>query len=267
MTKIWIDDADPSMRPSPEQFLDLVTLKAEVDDVEITLPDIGSPTISDDYVITWKDVPVCQPGQVGKRINYSVEEGEIKSEDGKYVLYINGVVEKVNDDNYTFKVENTRKITSITVKKAVSGNMADRTKGFEFTATLTVADNKPVKLCTVAEGLVTNDKGQVTFTLAHGEEQELSLPVGVKLEIVEDKGAYTATITGDVTGGTANNNTATYTVESLPEAGGTINYLNELTATVDTGIDLDFLPYVTILGVAGLALALMMLKRRRRYDR
>ncbi len=164
---------------------------------------------------------------------------------------------------------NTYEAGSLAVTKSVTGNLGDKSK--VFTATVTFTSSKPVNSVisytddgetktietsawTKAEGssvwtatatITVKDAETVTFT---------NIPAGVTYVVTEDdysKDGYTTSYTyGD----------ETKTISSTES--DTVTITNNKNQNVDTGINLDTLPYVMMLAVvAAAAIALLMKKR------
>ena len=163
--------------------------------------------------------------------------------------------------------ENAYQTGAVKVSKEVTGNMGDHNKYFEFTITLTgesgktYASNYPVSGGGTPTSPLTNPTTitvgtPTTFYLKHdGEITFSNLPYGVTYEVEETD--YTAD----------GYDTA---VENYSDTGKKIDTANADTVTVtnnkgvqvDTGITLDSLPYILLLGLAVAGLVLFAVKRR-----
>ena len=166
------------------------------------------------------------------------------------------------------EVTNTLKTTDVTVKKTVSGNMGDRSKEFTFTVLVSDAETngRPVGF-NVPEG-VTYDAEQktATFTLHHNTEVTLTnIPIGSFVTVTEIPDGYTATakLNDQIFTLTQNNTSAEFKITDA--AADTIVFNNEKVVDVDTGISLDSIPYILILGVVAVA-GFFFLGKRRRED-
>ncbi len=134
---------------------------------------------------------------------------------------------------------------TLTVKKTVSGNMADMTKAFNFT--VTVGQGTPQ-----------------TFQLKADETNTITVPEGAVVTVSEEPDGYTNTI------GNGTTSDLEYTVGedkksisfTMPNKDVRVVVNNEKTATIDTGIGLDALPYVLILGLVACGGVLTLRKRR-----
>ena len=156
--------------------------------------------------------------------------------------------------------ENTYSAGSLSVKKIVTGNMGDKQKDFDVTVTFKAPADKTVKeeikyTVGTEEKSITdsdwnNNTASVQITLKHDQTITFTnIPYGVTYTVVEDKYSdYETTYVGD-------NGTI-----GAPSAEATIT--NNKGATVDTGIVLDSMPYVLLLAVAAMGLAVLLTKKR-----
>lgn len=201
------------------------------------------------------------------------------------------------DKNDTF--ENVYSAGTLSVKKEVTGNMADRDKEFEVTVTFT--SEKPVKeaisyehegkALTVA---VTDWKkadevytASTVLNLKHEETVTFTnIPKGVTYEVKEREYAdyeasyaYTVTYVDNDGDGDTSNDTHTYDAKDTKEIGSTVVYAgsvyledvgydhsvvitNNKEAEVDTGINLDSMIYIAILAVAAVGLVGVVARKR-----
>lgn len=182
------------------------------------------------------------------------------------------VKEKVNGENVkldTFK--NTFNCGSFTVAKNVEGNMANENDEFEIKVTLTSAKTIG-NTVTLAGTEVTptqwtkNDNG--TWTYVHtgtyckkdGAKTFSNIPVGVTVTVEENTATdkmngynYTSTKIGD---------TAFTGLTVADDTNAAIVVTNTKTATVETGIVLDSMPYFVMLAVACAGMFLLVSKKR-----
>lgn len=165
---------------------------------------------------------------------------------------------------------NTYALGELEVTKTVSGNLGDKNKLFDFTITLTAANtvysditvaggSDAANAQTIAGGW-TGEKA-ISIKLKHGETVNVTnIPEGVTYTVeeaakhaeggVNSEEGYTVTKTGD-----------TGTISSTKS---TAAFTNTKETTIDTGVALDYLPYVLIVLVV-LAAAIFMIIRKRRY--
>lgn len=137
----------------------------------------------------------------------------------------------------------------LTIQKTVSGNMYNANDVFSFT--LHYGENPEA------------------FTLKGGESKTFQVPVGAEVTVTEDLTKSNGYIPSNGTG-----TTVTLTAASekdgifkfiMPEQDGKLVINNDKTVTVDTGVLLDTLPYILILGVVAVG-AVLLIKRRRKRD-
>lgn len=153
----------------------------------------------------------------------------------------------------TVRVTNVRKIVNVTIEKKVTGNLGDHTKKFSFTVTSTEPMNPPR---TEGEYILSENNKTATFSLAHNQRVTLRVPVGALLTITEVCGDYESTIKDTPLPGS-------YTVTDANVQ--TITVTNHKNVVIDTGIVLDALPYVVLLGIVAVG-AILLLRRRRRRE-
>lgn len=137
----------------------------------------------------------------------------------------------------------------LTIQKTVSGNMYNANDKFSFT--------------------LAYDGKSEPFTLKGGESQTFQVPVGAKVTVTENLTKSNGYIPSNGTG-----TTVTLTAASgkdgifsftMPKENGKLVINNDKTVTVDTGVLLDTLPYILILGVVAVG-AVLLIKRRRNRD-
>ena len=137
----------------------------------------------------------------------------------------------------------------LTIQKTVSGNMYNANDEFSFT--------------------LAYDGKSETFTVKGGESKTFQVPVGAQVTVTEDLKKSKGYIPSNGTGTTV---TLTAALEkdgifkfTMPEQDGKLVINNDKTVTVDTGVLLDTLPYILILGVVAVG-AVLLIKRRRNRD-
>lgn len=149
--------------------------------------------------------------------------------------------------------------------------MGDRNKMFTFTVTLSEA--LPTDY-TGPEGATLNaDRTEFTFTLKHNGAMTLpNLPMGATVTVVETNAdgylsthtVLTASETAPVPADSAE--ARAYRDFSMPETDSTVTFTNTKNITIPTGVDLDYLPYLMILGMGALLLALLAMRKRARQE-
>lgn len=138
----------------------------------------------------------------------------------------------------------------LTIEKTVSGNMYNANDVFRFT-------------------LAYGGKSE-PFTLKGGDSKTFQVPVGAKVTVTEDltdSNGYIPSIGSGttVTLATTLGNDGIFTF-TMPEKDGKLVINNDKTVTVDTGVSLETLPYILILGVVAVGVVLLIKKRRNRDD-
>ena len=181
-----------------------------------------------------------------------------ETNDNHYVAAIH--YENVEGDK-TGKITNSYDSGSLAVTKDIKGNMADMDKEFAFTIVFTAPSGETVNSAiTVSkpDGTTENitfaaGETTLTYNINLGDDDTVTftnIPEGVTYTVSED----------------AEN----YTPEHTTEADGTIDandndadkWTNTLEKGVDTGISMDSVPYVLLLAVATLGLAVLFTKKR-----
>lgn len=163
----------------------------------------------------------------------------------------------------TGKITNTYNAGTLSVKKLIKGNMADMDKKFEFTVVFTPADgtvfdtNVQIATDTTSTSRVytttKNNDGTYTIVFKLGNDETATftnIPVGTTYTVSENEAGYTKTNTtpadGSITGGDTDTDVWT----------------NTLTSTIDTGINMDSIPYILILAVVFVGLFVFVSKKR-----
>lgn len=164
------------------------------------------------------------------------------------------------------KITNTYSAGSLSITKEVTGNLGDTSKYFKVTVALNGEEDKIyAENYTVSGGSYpTNPKtinvnGSAEFYLKDGDAITIAnLPYGVTYTVVEDSydsEGYTATYDfGDMN-------------LKIDSASDTVTITNNKGVVVDTGITMDSLPFILILGVALVGVTGMLIKRRLSADR
>lgn len=164
----------------------------------------------------------------------------------------------------TGEITNSYAAGQLTVTKEIEGNMADMDKEFEFTVKFTPESG--TEFDTTVQ--ITNDAATtsrtytatanadgtytVVFNLGDGDTATFSnIPVGTTYEISEDEDGYTKEHTTAADGTISANNETDVDV-----------WTNTLTSEIDTGITMDYMPYVLLLAVAAVGLVVMFTKKR-----
>lgn len=220
--------------------------------------------------------------QVANGANDSLYVKSITAEKGTNTGDVNKKVTKILFTN-TY-----RKNGSLTIEKNTTGDLADKTKRFDFTITFEKSATEETlgdftgtitrKKGGVSE-TVTGQNGTFKFALADGDKIVFdNLPVGTKYE-VQEKGVpndgYTPSITvleNNVETIKDKKGNETDTLSSLNqvkknlvgEKTNKVTFVNEYKEVPITGIIMNNLPFILLIGVAVLAFGtLAFLKKRR----
>lgn len=176
---------------------------------------------------------------------------------------------------YAKYVSNTQQLT---VSKTVTGLLGDTGKTFTFqlkdangnAVTIDTTDNTAITTTGTAAWTGTDGK----FTLKHGGTITFNkLPVGTyDVYELDDEGTlqhYQTTWTGadtELTTPIEGNGERKATVTIGADGAKTLAFTNHCKLLPDTGVLLDTLPYIVILGVVAGGVALLMLRKRRKED-
>ena len=190
LTKTWDDSADPSHRPTAQQFQEKVHLKVGNNTITAATAGYAAMTTNvvdnqnNTYTVTWSNLPKYNNGAA---INYSVVEDADLSD-----YYTNGTV-TYNSTSGKWEVTNTLKPGWLKITKAVANESAATTQTFTFTVKLTTGGTTAytggVKV--QSEGgsetaTTPNANGEVTVTTAgSGEAFIKDLPAGTQYEVTE----------------------------------------------------------------------------------
>lgn len=224
-------------------------------DVTLTYPDDGNG-VNDEVEV--KRVPFSQMADtdgdgvytytitgLSPNTQYSVtESGGTVQGHTPAVTYENASGTVPKGESRTASIVNTY-TTELTIGKTVTGNMGDVNLPFAFTVTI--------------------GERTETFSLKHGEQTTLrDIPIGADVTITETTSGYTATATLNDTAMEVKEGAVTFLVADI--APDTVWFTNNKTATIDTGVALDSLPYIIILASVAAAAVFLVLRRRSRYE-
>lgn len=182
------------------------------------------------------------------------------------------------------KLENQYKVGKLTVTKQISGNLADPTKVFTINVLLESTNKvtSDIKL-TPDTGVTVTSEGTwsdantrtITFTAVGGKGLTIeNIPEGVTYTVTELTGTDTGAV-HEITGATGNTQidkvndldayaitytTATGAISSSEAKTATVTNTKEI--TVPNGISVDFVPYVMIIALAGIALVALKARKK-----
>ena len=175
---------------------------------------------------------------------------------------------KLENNEKADTFENEFKSGSFSVAKDVEGNMANENDEFEITVTLTstkaIGTDVTLAGTRVTPNQWTNNEGSYTYTstLSYSEiggaKTFSDIPVGVTVTVVENKAedkmnGYTYK-EGEVT--------AEKALTIADDTASAIVVINEKSTEVNTGINMDSMPYILLLAVAFMGLFVFFSKKR-----
>ncbi len=183
-------------------------------------------------------------GGLSPNTQYTVTETGREVEDYNVTTTVNGAVAAdpaangsvSGGETVTVAYVNSYEIavTSLTLDKVVTGNMGDWEKDFTFTITV---------------------DGEVfqTVTMNHNTPvMTFEVPIGSQIVITES-GNENYNVSATVDGSAATVTDSSITIEKVASAGHTVVFTNDFHQNVDTGIELDSMPYVMMLFVCAFA--------------
>lgn len=184
------------------------------------------------------------------------------------------------DNTKTDKMTNVFEVGTLKVSKAIDGNLADPDKQFTIKVKFTKESSKTVMTpityvegsttkTITAEALNATDGAEAQIKLKGGESVTFTnIPYGVSYAI-EESGITNVTDEADQIAKA--NNVDAYQITYDDYKSGKIGSENSAPETevqnyknipVNTGITLDFVPYVTILALAGIALVALKARKK-----
>ncbi|MDO5408650.1 MAG: DUF5979 domain-containing protein [Eubacteriales bacterium] len=280
------DVAVPTGYTNPDTTMILVndhTVAGNPDNIVVTIPDY-TKVGKYNYTVTEKEGNTQGVTYQGKNTVFGVQVLVSYKEDGKggYTTELEKqVVFTTSDGTETGKIDgivNYYDLGTLTVDKKVTGNLAHKDEKFtihvEFKSTKPVlSEIEGVTNWTEKDGIYTSNK--VTFNLSHNDDLAtiINIPAGVTYTVEEDSKHFAE----DPNGTSASTGyTATYSYKDGNEEDSdntitaddtdAVEVLNTKGTTVDTGIDLDSIPYIMILGAAALGMGAFVAKKRKDED-
>lgn len=157
---------------------------------------------------------------------------------------------------------------SLSVTKNVTGNMGDQQKEFTVKVTFTAPSGDTVREAityvdgtetkTIAAGNGWTGSKEVDITLKHGETVTFTnIPYGVTYTVVENN--YTAEADGGYDAPRYSFDDNNKKIDSASES---VTITNNKSGAVDTGINMDSIPYILILAVVFVGLFVFVSKKR-----
>lgn len=172
------------------------------------------------------------------------------------------------DGTVNFYAHYTPLYTSVEIKKLVTGDMGDKSKGFHFVVSVVNGNSSlPFNI----DG--TQCSGPADITLSDNQTKMLTnVPVGATVKITEDdysssryKTSYTINNSASAEG-----KIATITnIQQLNEDENTAHeviFTNRKEAIPDTGLDFNTTPYILALGIVAAGAGVLLFRRRKSWS-
>ncbi|WP_304757440.1 QVPTGV class sortase B protein-sorting domain-containing protein [Faecalibaculum rodentium] len=202
------------------------------------------------------------------KVDTSYNAHVFKTNDGLYLTVDNGNGTKLSDENISFAQTYTTK--TLTVKKVITGNQANKNDTFPFTVTVTpsTAGEKYV----VSEGATAAyaDNGTATVTATLGDNQTMTISglsaadaAAIQETFASTKGYNVTSTGGDVTKTEANGTTtATIASAAMGNDNKTVTVTNDKTGEIPTGILMTAAPYAGLVALGGIFAGLFFRHKR-----
>lgn len=249
------------------------------EDVETGNDVAGITYLNEDteYTLRVTVVQVPEDKEKGIKEHLAIAGIALRAADG-------GKEEKVNE------LENTYDAGTLNISKTVTGNLGNYDTDWAFTVTFSAPEDLKVysdiyyekitaeeetgetgeagetadtKTVAVAAGTSWDGNKEYLFNLKHGESIKFyNIPKGVTYTIVEtaaNTDGYTSTVAGNEGGDIATGATGSIATNEVD----TVAYTNDKGIIPDTGIELETLPFVLLMGIA--LVGVMALRRREDY--
>lgn len=221
-----------------------------------TNPNVSYST--DSYII---DVQVVWSGdtpgttlEVKSITTYETVNGEkdkkVSGDDNKGATFTNGAADS----------------SSLTVSKTVKGNAANTDDAFTFTIMVTGIDGTYTTSDSDKTLVAADGTGTVEVTLKHGQEFTIhNLPVGADYTVVEGANDYDTKEYVVTAGTTAGTRTKGQTAEGeIAEGTNAVAFTNTKNVNAPTGVFMDIIPFIVLIGAVLIGCAAFFAFRRRR---
>lgn len=229
-------------------------------EITITLPDYTSVGI---YTYTINEV-------TGDKAGVTYYDSPIKlvvtviEQDGK--VRVGAIHTEAKGEQKNDNFPNEYSAGDLEFSKEVTGNLGDKAKYFDVTVTLTGVEDMIYEESYPVTGGSHDDNPTAiavgtpeTFKIKDGETIKIAnLPYGVTYTVVETDYRSEGYLAAQYNFSDSDNK-----IDSVID---TVGITNNKNADVDTGISLDSIPYIMILGLAVLGISGLFLKRRRNAD-
>lgn len=236
------------------------TVDGATGDITIALPEYSRVGV---YEYTLQEVAGSTAGVTYYGNSIKLVVTVIQSENGKLRVAAVHTEEEGEAKNNSF--ENQYSAGTLNVTKTVTGNLGDQSKKFDFTVVFTKPEGKNVnsEITATVAGVAATDFNPVfetngtytyTFKLAHGETATFTnIPYGVEYVVTETADQkYTTTKTNDE--------------GMINSASVTAAFTNNKSGNVDTGINMDSLPYILVFAGVLVIAAIAFIARKRRME-
>ena len=226
----------------------------------------------EEYYVTYDATVKCHCEEQSCDCEPDIQNGVKDENDGLVSgeLSLNSSVE-ITATNSTYDVEEP---LDLYIKKIITGNMGDRSKEFNFKFEIVQEEQSLLLMMSSAEDIPTGDIGTdktIKELLGHEEQYHIvGIEPGTKIRITEIPEGYTPTVMmGEKKLNVVKNDDGSVYVDvvvTVENSGGYIVFTNDKTATIDTAVHLDYLPYILILTAVIPTMTLAVSRKRRRRE-
>ena len=239
-------------------------------EIEVTLPEYKSVGI---YTYTITETDGKMAGVTYYKDPITLVVTVTNGADGNLVRTAAVYTGEGDEKTKPSKITNTYSAGSLSIKKEVTGNLGDTSKYFRVTVTLTGVEGKTYADSYAVTGGTKIENGNnncASSSITIGQEKVFYLKNGETITIANLPYGVTYTVQeADYTeaGYEAEYVFSDATSKKIDSARDTVTITNNKGVVVDTGITMDSLPFILILGVALVGVTGMLIKRRLSADR
>lgn len=234
-------------------------------DITITLPEYSSVGV---YTYMIKETPGLTAGVTYRTSDIKLVV-TVLQDTNDYIRVAAVHTEDENGDKASSFDDNEYSAGSLAVEKTVTGNMGDRDKEFAVTVTFKVPEGKTVNEAisyvedgqnkTIPASAWSNGVATATINLKHEETVTFNnIPYGVTYTVVEDD--YTTEANGGYDQAQYAFDDDSKTINTSSEKVVITNNKND--GDIDTGINLDSMPYIMILCLVAVCAVVMFARKR-----
>ena len=233
------------------------TINGTTGDITVALPEYTNVGV---YEYTLKEAAGTTAGVTYYDKDIKLVVTVVNDNNGK--LRIAAVHTESTGETKSDNFPNTYKAGELDVSKTVIGNLGDKNKYFEFKVTLTGEEGKTYADSYAVSGannegnptsveVKAGEKKEYTFKLKHGDTITIAnLPYGVKYTVTETAAeGYTTEKTG-----------ADGTISAADQIAA---FTNTKDGSIDTGVVLNNMPYILVLAVLAVGVAVFIIRKRR----